>query len=265
AVDSIGDSLNFCGEVVDAVVESGVVYEFAGRTIPTFDLPYEQVHSVPDLHDLRIQGVIRNQPAHCPLPCARVAHEHVGFPNHRICIFVYGFVHKKLSKSAFALFDAVRDFLEVLAEDLQVRDEIIGSLNNLADIAFFGALNESSVRYHHSFFGAARDIDFAIAQQSNGRDGNLGVGADDILVTRVDSNLCFDGFVGIGFLRYADAIHISDRHTFERDLRPIPEIIRVLEEGSDRVLRHEKAGLTADIKDGQRKKGKAGDNEYAHS
>ena len=90
--------------------------------------------------------------------------QRIGFANHRIRIVINGFVDEKLTERAFALFHAVRDFLEIFAEDLQIRDEVVRSLNDLADIAFFCPLDEASIRDDFSFLRTATDVDLAVAE-----------------------------------------------------------------------------------------------------
>ncbi len=265
AVDTIGDRLHPAQYLISFVVYGRIVDEFAGRSLTVLDVAYKRVHALDHRVDSPIKLVIGHQLAHGPIAGPQVTHEPVGFKRRSIDVVEDGRVRQKLTQRAFATIDTIGHALELIAELLQVGNEVVGALDDFCDIARLGALQISALRHDLAVLCPPCDVHVLVPEQADGADGEHGVGADDVLVLFLEPQFDFDGLFRIRLRRDTHLPDVSNGDAFELHLCAGFQVVGVLEVRKNVVLRRQKARRTADEKDSEGEKRETGNYEYADS
>ena len=140
AFDAIGDCLDSCEDLISPLVHGWIVEEPPSGTLAILDFRQQRVHRVHSVTNLPIQLVIRNEPADCSVTCVRVADQRCGFFDCQVRVVADGGIGHELAESAFALVDALGHLSELVAEHLEVCDEVVRSLHDLPYVSCFRAL-----------------------------------------------------------------------------------------------------------------------------
>src|SRR5438093_2891651 len=253
SIDAVGDGFDACKYPVGFVVDRGIVQEPGCGTVPVLNHVNQRIDAMHHVINAIVSFIVRDQFADGSVSASQVTnevmrfpHEGVSFVHRRIRVVIDGGVAQKSPQGSFAALHTFRHFLYIITEYLQVGDEVVCALHNFSNVALFRALYWAAIFENLARFGASRDVDSRVAKKTDGSNRDPRIRANDILICLVQAQFRFNRFLGIRHFRNAHGVDVPDRHTFQMNFRPGPEVIGILKVCDDRVFRTEESRLTAD-------------------
>src|SRR5262249_30272202 len=98
------------------------------------------IHSVHQGVEAPVSFVVRDQLSNGSIARAQVTNELICFKHSGVRVVVYRGIRYELSQCSFAAVDTVSDFLDLIAQRVEVGNEVTGSIDDFSYITGFTAL-----------------------------------------------------------------------------------------------------------------------------